>query len=131
MKLDSVIATKSIRIVVVFVVLLVCCLSPLASSSHWSKHQKPNNDQQLAAAAAAAAAVSSYSSSSSSSASAQKVKVLDSPNLRLEFCDECHLFLGGLFPVHAPKYARQTVVTVVPNDVATQKSTQVRQPDFT
>lgn len=128
MKLDSVIATKSIRIVVVFVVLAVCCLSPLASSSHWSKHQKPNNDQQLAAAAAAAAAISSYSSSSS--ASTQKVKVLDSPNLRLEFCDDCHLFLGGLFPVHAPKYARQTVVTVVPNDVATQKSTQVRQPAF-
>lgn len=129
MKLNSIIATKSIRIVVVFVVLVVCCLSPLASSSHWSKHQRPNNDQQLAAAAAAAAAVSSYSSSSS--ASAQKVKVLDSPNLRLEFCDDCHLFLGGLFPVHAPKYARQTVVTVVPNDVATQKSTQVRQTDFT
>ena len=36
------------------------------------------------------------------------VNLIDSSNLKLEFCGDCDLFLGGLFPVHAPKYERQT-----------------------
>lgn len=35
-------------------------------------------------------------------------KIMDSSNLRLEYCDSCDIFLGGLFPVHAPQYQRQT-----------------------
>ena len=33
--------------------------------------------------------------------------VVDSSNLKLEFCDNCDIYLGGLFPIHAPKYQRQ------------------------
>lgn len=34
-------------------------------------------------------------------------KLFDSSNLKLEFCTNCDLYLGGLFPIHAPKYARE------------------------
>lgn len=61
-----------------------------------------------------------YSSVIAASTSSDGKKIMDSPNLRLEFCDSCDLFLGGLFPVHAPKYARQTVtVPVTPADKST------------
>ena len=32
----------------------------------------------------------------------------DTSNLELDFCNNCDIYLGGLFPVHAPKYMRQT-----------------------
>lgn len=32
---------------------------------------------------------------------------MDSSNLKLEYCENCDLYLGGLFPIHAPKYMRQ------------------------
>lgn len=32
---------------------------------------------------------------------------MDSSNLKLEFCNECDLYIGGLFPIHAPKYERE------------------------
>ena len=35
----------------------------------------------------------------------QKVTA-DSSDLKLEVCENCHIYLGGLFPVHAPKYVR-------------------------
>ena len=34
------------------------------------------------------------------------VHVADSSQLKIEFCEECDFFLGGLFPIHAPKYFR-------------------------
>ena len=34
--------------------------------------------------------------------------VKDSSNLELDYCNNCDIYLGGLFPVHAPKYMRQT-----------------------
>jgi hypothetical protein len=34
--------------------------------------------------------------------------LMDSSNVKLEFCKDCDLFLGGLFPIHAPKYERET-----------------------
>ena len=34
--------------------------------------------------------------------------LIDSSNVKLEFCRDCDLFLGGLFPIHAPKYERET-----------------------
>ncbi len=37
--------------------------------------------------------------------------ITDSSNLKLEYCNDCDLYLGGLFPVHAPKYMRQTTLT--------------------
>jgi hypothetical protein len=30
----------------------------------------------------------------------------DTSNLELDFCNDCHIYLGGLFPVHAPRYMR-------------------------
>jgi hypothetical protein len=33
---------------------------------------------------------------------------IDTSNLKLEYCNDCDLFFGGLFPIHAPKYVRQT-----------------------
>lgn len=33
-------------------------------------------------------------------------KYLDSSNL--EFCEKCDIFIGGLFPIHGPKYARHS-----------------------
>jgi hypothetical protein len=40
-----------------------------------------------------------------------KKVITDSSNLKLEYCNECDLYLGGLFPVHAPKYMRQMTLT--------------------
>jgi len=34
--------------------------------------------------------------------------LVDTSNLKLEYCNDCNLFFGGLFPIHAPKYERQT-----------------------
>ncbi len=40
-----------------------------------------------------------------------KKVITDSSNLKLEYCNDCDLYLGGLFPVHAPKYMRQMTLT--------------------
>ena len=37
----------------------------------------------------------------------------DSSSLKLEFCVDCDIFIGGLFPVHAPKYIRQSTKTIM------------------
>jgi hypothetical protein len=54
-------------------------------------------------------------------------KLTDSSDLKLEFCDECDIYLGGLFPVHAPKYVRNkrksTTTTVEPPPPPPQPST--------
>ena len=39
---------------------------------------------------------------------AKRYKSKDTSNLELDFCNNCDIYLGGLFPVHAPKYMRQT-----------------------
>ena len=45
-------------------------------------------------------------------------RLMDSSDLKLEYCDQCDIYLGGLFPVHAPKYVRNTRTS----------STAVRRP---
>ncbi len=65
---------------------------------------------------------SSLSSSSSSSSLAASInsrfpnestkqQIIDTSNLLLHYCENCDLYLGGLFPIHAPKYARDLRVS--------------------
>jgi hypothetical protein len=52
-------------------------------------------------------------------------KLMDSSDLKLEFCDKCDIYLGGLFPVHAPKYVRnkrKSTTTTTPPSLNTRLS---------
>jgi hypothetical protein len=46
-----------------------------------------------------------------SAVSTSEKKLVDSSNLKLEICNDCFIFFGGLFPVHAPKYIRDKLKT--------------------
>lgn len=56
-------------------------------------------------------------------ASTQPKKLIDSSNLKLEFCENCDIFLGGLFPVHAPKYVKTNSAMTTPS-MTTSTSTE-------
>lgn len=62
-------------------------------------------------------------SSSQSIYSYQKntTKYLDSS--KLEFCEQCDIFIGGLFPIHGPKYARHSKKT--PDDQFSSNSESI------
>ena len=46
-----------------------------------------------------------------------KRNLKDSSNLELDYCSNCDMYIGGLFPVHAPKYMRQTAENVTNTNI--------------
>jgi hypothetical protein len=38
-----------------------------------------------------------------------KFRKIYSQSLKLEFCENCNIFIGGLFPIHAPKYMHNAI----------------------
>ncbi|CAF0920190.1 unnamed protein product [Brachionus calyciflorus] len=54
-----------------------------------------------------------YETETSSVVNDKTTRYLDSS--KVEFCEKCDLFIGGLFPIHGPKYARQSTISPIIN----------------
>ncbi len=57
-------------------------------------------------------------------------KLMDSSDLKLEYCNKCDIYLGGLFPVHAPKYVRNKPSTQIKLTTSLQTSTIPIENEF-
>lgn len=51
-------------------------------------------------------------------------KYMDSSHLKVDFCNDCDIYLGGLFPIHAPKYQKHTSANPYANGNQQNKSNQ-------